>query len=390
LAGPLGWNKLRREDIFEKTLILGERYFGGFPFTALFLAGMGVIIGFLMVWATAHWETQGVWALSLGLGLACLVFFMMGGYRKGGEAFLWILGGCFCFMVCGTEFKFVADRMNTIFKVWMNGWILTGLVFGAGFASAFERPAAPALKAKTPKAKDRARRVNPAVLIPWLAGLGLILVVALAAGLDARLMMRGGRFIASYVVFGLLMLAALGLGAFYGASDWWRWARQGLFFGLLSLGLLYPLGAVGRRIWEASQFKDPHLDGLSFMSQRDARPFDIDYDRHDYALITWLNQNAPVTETVVETPGMELYKGYNRFSIYTGLPTLLGWNYQVGQQLGERTGNILNQRQQDAAVIYGTDEAAAVALLKQYHARWIVVGTLERKMYPAAGLDKFK
>jgi len=126
------------------------------------------------------------------------------------------------------------------------------------------------------------------------------------------------------------------------------------------------------------------------MAQHDARPFDIDYDRHDYALITWLNQNAPVTETVVETPGMELYKGYNRYSIYTGLPTLLGWNYQVGQQLGERTGNILNQRQQDAAVIYGVDEPAAAALLKQYHARWIVVGTLERKLYPAAGLDKFK
>ena len=392
LAGPLGWNKLRREDIFEKTLVLGERYFGGYPLSALLLAGVGAAIACLIAWATAHWETQGVWALSLGLGLACLVLFLMGGFRKGAEAFLWILGGCFCLMFCGTEFLFVADRMNTIFKVWMNGWILMGLVFGAGFASALERPSAPALKAKAPKARvqSRPRRVNPAVLIPWLAGLGLILVLALAAGLDARLMMRGGRFIASYLVFGVLMLAALVLGAFYGASDWWRWARQGLFFGLLSLGLLYPLGAVGRKIWEASQFKDPHLDGLSFMAQHDARPFDIDYDRHDYALITWLNQNAPVTETVVETPGMELYKGYNRYSIYTGLPTLLGWNYQVGQQLGERTGNILNQRQQDAAVIYGVDEPAAAALLKQYHARWIVVGTLERKMYPAAGLDKFK
>jgi len=142
-----------------------------------------------------------------GLGLACLVLFLMGGFRKGAEAFLWILGGCFCFMVCGAEFKFVADRMNTIFKVWMNGWILMGLVFGAGFASALERPSAPALKAKAPKARvqSRPRRVNPAVLIPWLAGLGLILVLALAAGLDARLMMRGGRFIASYLVFGVLI-----------------------------------------------------------------------------------------------------------------------------------------------------------------------------------------
>ena len=124
---------------------------------------------------------------------------------------------------------------------------------------------------------------------------------------------------------------------------------------------------------------------------RESRPGfnDKDYDRHDYALITWLNQNASVTETLVEAPGLELYKGYNRFSIYTGLPTLLGWDYQEGQQLGERTGGVLEQRKRDAAVIYGTDPAAAIQLLKQYHVRWIVVGPIERKLYPPAGLDKF-
>src|SRR5665213_3066134 len=142
---------------------------------------------------------------------------------------------------------------------------------------------------------------------------------------------------------------------------------------------------------EASQFKNPHLDGLSFMAQRDIRAgvFDDDYDRHDYALITWLNQNASVTETVVEAPGLELYKGFSRYSIYTGLPTLLGWEYQVGQQLGERTGGILDQRKREVAVIYGPDDAPAIALLKHYHARWIVVGSLERKLYPGPGLDKF-
>ncbi len=57
--------------------------------------------------------------------------------------------------------------------------------------------------------------------------------------------------------------------------------------------------------------------------------------------------------------------------------------------MGNRTGNTLEERKRDAATIYGPDDAAAVALLKQYHVRWIVVGSLERKTYPAAGFEKF-
>jgi uncharacterized membrane protein len=391
LAGPLGWGKLKRYDEFDKVLILGERYWDRFPLSFVGLILVFMAVAYLIVGATVHWQTQGVWAVGLGLGLSCLSLFALGGFSSGPEAYLWILGGCFCLMFCGTEFLFVADRMNTIFKVWMNGWILMALVFGAGFAAAFDRAPTPdpkPLKARKPKPG----RLRPEVLFPVLVALGLVVLVALCAGVDARLMNRNGRFFVSYMVFGLGLLAALFLGAFYGDARWWRWVRQGLFFGLLALGLLYPIGAVGRRIWEASQFRDPHLDGLRFMAERESRPgpYNADYDRHDYALITWLNENAPVTETLVETPGMDLYKGYNRFSIYTGLPTLLGWSYQVGQQLGERTGDILGERLRDASIIYGPDDAAAVALLKHYHARWIVVGSLERKTYAAPGLDKFK
>jgi uncharacterized membrane protein len=68
----------------------------------------------------------------------------------------------------------------------------------------------------------------------------------------------------------------------------------------------------------------------------------------------------------------------------------LGWDFQVGQQLGERTGLQLENRKRDASVIYGPDDAAAVAMLKHYRARWIVVGSLERKIYPPEGLDKFQ
>ena len=396
MAKPLGWGKLGRGDWFDKSMTLGERYFVRFPVSSVAVSLWALLVAGLVLWASVWWKTQGVEALSLGFGLACVGMFLLGGSGNGPEAFLWVLGGCFCFMVAGVEKWCVADRMNTIFKVWMNGWIIMGLVFGAGFAAAFDPVPAP--RTRPMKKKGRRRRLSWIRTFPytsagpWLAAFGLVVLVVVAAFMDVGLLVTGWRFLVSYLVFGLLLLAVMGLCAFYGAkAGWWRWTRQGVFMGLLGLGLLYPLGAVVERIWEASQFRDPHLDGMRFMAQRESRfnSMDKDYDKHDYALITWLNRNATVTETLAEAPGLELYKGFNRYAIYTGLPTLLGWDYQVSQQLGERTGGILEQRKRDAAVIYGPDDAAAVALLKQYRVRWIVVGSLERKIYPQAGLDKF-
>ena len=396
-AKPLGWDRLGRKAWDERALILGERLFDRRPvFTAVAALWLLLVAG-LLGWATLQFSTQGVWALALGLGLACLGLFALGGSEAGPEAWLWVLGGFSCFLVAGAEHWYVADRMNTIFKFWINGWILLGVVYGAGFAAAFSVAPPPRLSpaARRPqRGKSRKARFSRLPLdktLPWLVAAGLALALFAAALLDAGLLGRGVRFEVSYLVFGLLMLGALFTGAVWGGRAWWAPVQRGIFLGLLGLGLLYPLGATAERIREASGFTHPHLDGLQFMADRQARPgLDADdYDHRDLTLIRWLNQHADVTEPVLEAPGLELYKGYSRFAIYTGLPTLLGWDYQEGQQLGERTGGILQQREHDAAVMYGPDDAAAVALLKAYKVRWIVVGGIERKLYPAAGLDKF-
>jgi uncharacterized membrane protein len=397
-AKPLGWERLRRKALDEKALILGERLFDQRPVFSVVAAVFVVAVVGLLAWATAGFNYQGVLPLALGLGLACLGFFLLGGLESGAEAWLWVLGGFTCFLVAGAEHWFVADRMNTIFKFWINGWVLMGVVYGAGFAAAFASvPAPPKPAAARKPLRGKVKRVKTARLpmdkaLPWFVAGGLMLALFAAALVDASLMGRGVRFEVSYAVFALLLLGALGVGALLGDRPWWLAAQRGLFLGLLGLGLLYPLGATIGRIREASGFTNPHLDGLQFMAERQDRAgFDSrDYDHRDLTLIRWLNANANVTETLLEAPGLELYKGYSRFAIYTGLPTLLGWDYQVGQQLGERTGGTLEQRKRDAAVMYGPDEAAAVALLKQYKVRWIVVGGIERKLYPGPGLDKFE
>ena len=214
----MGWDKLARKDWLDKSLTLNERLFRVRPLTYVLAATGLAVVALLLLVGTLGFDHSGVWAISLALGLSALGLFALGGYSEGGEAYLWVLGGCFCLMVAGVEFKFVADRMNTIFKVWMNGWVFMGLVFGAGLSTAFDKPAAeaalpPARTKARPKTKAKPRRVTPERFIPWAVALGTVVAVLAAAMVDAEGLSHGQRFIGSYLLFSLLLLAALGLGA---------------------------------------------------------------------------------------------------------------------------------------------------------------------------------
>ncbi|TMC20653.1 MAG: hypothetical protein E6J34_12015 [Chloroflexi bacterium] len=111
----------------------------------------------------------------------------------------------------------------------------------------------------------------------------------------------------------------------------------------------------------------------------------------DAKAITWLNAYVPGSPVLLEAsvPGTS-YQWFNRVSVYTGLPDVLGWSDHVGEQ---RYDVQLANRQADIAFIYTTpDLEPALQLLRYYHVRYIYVGQLERDAYAAhssAGLDKF-
>jgi sugar lactone lactonase YvrE len=74
--------------------------------------------------------------------------------------------------------------------------------------------------------------------------------------------------------------------------------------------------------------------------------------------------------------------------MYTGLPTVLGWEYHVPQR-GNSPAEI-DTRRDAVKEIYASPSAAAVeGLLRRYHVGYVYVGRLERDTYPAAGLSKF-
>lgn len=125
----------------------------------------------------------------------------------------------------------------------------------------------------------------------------------------------------------------------------------------------------------------PTLDGFAFASA---------WYPGDAKAIDWLNQHVAGSPVVLEAAAPVSYQWYNRVSVYTGLPDVLGWLDHVGEQRYDYQP--LN-RISDIATIYTTqDTAQAVELLHYYHVHYIYVGLLERQLYgqqSMAGLDKF-
>jgi uncharacterized membrane protein len=349
------------------------------------LLGLSLAMGLL-------WPRGVVWVMGFGLAAFCAsgLAMLLSDERPGAgaEAFAWVLGFISMAVVVGSEFRYVADRMNTLFKFYFQAWALMGLVYAVGASRSFK--AMEALPAKPLRARGKARAGLPWGRVLGFAALSVALLFLAGWG-DYAALNAGGRCQLSLLA--LLMLMALPSLSLIFPGRALKAAWLGALLGLGALGLLYFGGASLCRVALANHGQRPSLDGTAFMAGMEPRGTgreNGDYDKDDYKLIQWLNQNADLTETVLEAPGEDMYKGYSRFAIYTGLPTVLGWKYQVGQQLGVNTGSRLEERDADIRAIYTTpDDAQALRLMAKYHVRWVVVGGLERKNYEGPGLDKF-
>jgi uncharacterized membrane protein len=160
---------------------------------------------------------------------------------------------------------------------------------------------------------------------------------------------------------------------------------------LLAACLLYPLTATPVRM--SDRFKDSRsltLDGTAYMRTSvyvdDGRPITLEWDRE---ALDWLRQNVHGMPTILEA-NTPLYRWGSRVSIYTGLPTVIGWDWHQKQQRSVVPGPTIDRRIEDVRTIYNsTDLDQTIQLLKKYDVRYIYVGPLERIYYDGAGLDKF-
>ena len=162
-----------------------------------------------------------------------------------------------------------------------------------------------------------------------------------------------------------------------------------------------PLRVAERNSW--SMLQGNHigltLDGMAFVKY-------IYPD--DYAAIQWLNANVTGSPVILQTTGGGYRDFGARVTMFTGLPSVVNWPGEAGQQRysGQLGPNNLpypdevNPRVTDVDLIYNTsDSALALQLLHQYHVSLIFIGHIERfgdpedtgnlRPYTQSGLAKF-
>jgi YYY domain-containing protein len=168
----------------------------------------------------------------------------------------------------------------------------------------------------------------------------------------------------------------LSLAAAYGVIQLFRNLRGAasmvlsvLFVLVLIVGLTYPILSI---LNKTNDFQPPAGFTLD------------DFDRvqrenpDEAAAIKWL-QSAP-DGIVAEAQTINgSYTGYGRISIYSGLPTILGWPGHEGQW---RDQALQGSRLQDIETLYTTNDwLTTQEIIDRYDIRYIFVGNLERSTY---------
>lgn len=168
----------------------------------------------------------------------------------------------------------------------------------------------------------------------------------------------------------------------------WQTALTLLLVGAALYPLFASLGKVNDR-WNPKL--PPGLDGMQYMTT--ARYNDNNRDmvlENDRLAILWMQDHVIGSPVIAEATG-PLYRWGNRFSIYTGLPTVIGWDWHQKQQRAAVSGEVVDWRQQDLRDLYNTSDIdLAMRLLNRYRVGYVIVGELERAYYDARGLDKFE
>ena len=165
---------------------------------------------------------------------------------------------------------------------------------------------------------------------------------------------------------------------------------------LILAGFVYPLIATPARLDDRFNELPRTLDGTTYMTQAsydDAIPDSgeiVTYPlEHDLVAINWLLDSVQGSPVILE--GITgLYRWGSRVSVYTGLPTVLGWDWHQTQQRAGY-GELINQRRDQVNFMFDEDVnfVDIQPMLDEFHVRYIYVGDLERLYYSDAGLRKF-
>ncbi len=170
----------------------------------------------------------------------------------------------------------------------------------------------------------------------------------------------------------------------------WRTVWQAVLVVLIGSAALFPLMAGLDKITDRMTSQAPHtLDGMEYMAHAVYSDFGVDMNlNEDYQAIRWMQENIQGSPVIVEANTPE-YRWGSRYTINTGLPGVVGWNWHQRQQRGEMAPQVEQRVAEVMSFYQGIDRLPVEEFLHKYQVRYIVVGQLERAAYPGAGLAKF-
>lgn len=160
---------------------------------------------------------------------------------------------------------------------------------------------------------------------------------------------------------------------------------------LIGGAVLFPFLAGADKIRDRMNSLAPHtLDGMKYMETARYSDYDKDMDLgQDYRAIRWMQENIQGSPVIVEANTPE-YRWGSRYTIYTGLPGVVGWNWHQRQQRAVVNSDWVQERVDEVGKFFSTPNPDdAKAFIFKYDVKYIVVGQLERAAYPAEGIAKF-
>ncbi len=281
-----------------------------------------LILGFLGV--------QIMW-LVIPLGIAAAIF-VLATQTSPQMSLLWLWVGTALFLCLGVEvvvLKGDIGRMNTVFKFYLQVWMLLGICAAVAVERLLERTA--------------------------------------FANAGADKPVRRSLNLAYDAVFGSLVI-------------------------ILALTAMYPIIAIPARAKDRWRSEAPHtLDGAAFIpyavQYEHGGEITLDVEAR---VIRWFQDNVEGSPVIMEGQAEREYLWGNRVSIHTGLPGVAAWRWHQVQQRMTMPGYTVESRQNDIRDFYNTlSPETAMTFLEKYHVSYVVLTAYERAYMLPEGEAKF-
>ncbi len=233
-------------------------------------------------------------------------------------------------------------------------------------------------------------------MVLFMVGTGLVLTLVVEfivlVGDIGRMNTVFKFYLQVWVLFAVSAAAGFGwlLEEFDQWSDNWRnaWytAATLLFAGALLYLFTGSMDKIRDRMSAETPFTFDSMEYMRTSTYWDQQEMTL---AEDYDAIRWMQENIEGTPVIVEANTPE-YRWGTRYTIYTGLPGVVGWNWHQRQQRALFPSNWVTDRVEAVRFFYDTSSGEyAREFLSKYNVEYIIVGQLERIYHPE-GIEKFE